>query len=111
MTDPTLTLALADGIGRGITIGRAQVLAALRHVVELTARPICGTPRPDFVQLITTVEHIVAQDWPLDKVVIREEYREPNEVTTGGWVWAVYRDDDAMMTELLMRDFRGMMQR
>lgn len=103
MTDLAIALALADGIGRGIAIGRAQVLAALCRVVELTAHPACSTPRPDVQQLIATVEHIVTQGWAVDKVVIREEYREPTEVTAGGWVWAVYRDDDAMMTELTRR--------
>ena len=88
-----------------VATGRAQILAALRHVAALTSRPVCGTPRPDVSRLITTAEHVVSQGWDVEKVVIREEYCEPTEATAGGWVWAIYRDDDAMMTELHRRAF------
>lgn len=105
--DPTASLHTAIGIGRGITIGRAQVLTAFRRVIELTSRPICGTARPDAAQVLALVEHVIAQDWPLDKIIAREEHREADFAAAGGWVWAVYRDDDAMMTELWRRAARG----
>ena len=88
-----------------VATGRAQILSALRHIAALTSRPVCGTPRPDVSQLITTAEHVVSHGWDVEKVVIREEYREPTDATAGAWVWAIYRDDDAMMTELHRRAF------
>lgn len=105
--DPAASLHVALGIGRGITIGRAHALAACRRIVELTSRPICGTPHPDAAQVLALAERVIAQDWPIDQIVAREEHREPDWAAAGGWVWAVYRDDDAMMAELYRRAMRG----
>ena len=104
-TDPHTALVAADSVALGVATGRAQILAALRHIAALTSRPVCGTPRPDVAWMIAAVEHVVSQGWDVDKVISREEYREPTEVTAGCWVWAVYRDDDAMMAELHRRAF------
>lgn len=98
-----VAISIGQSIGRGITIGRAQVFAACRRIVELTSRPICGTARPDVAQVIALAEHVIAQDWAIDKIIAREEYSEPSGDVGGGWAWAVYRDDDAMMTELYRR--------
>ena len=102
-----VAISIGQSIGRGITIGRAQVFAACRRIVELASRPICGTARPDVVQVLALAEHVIAQDWAIDKMIVHEEHREPSGDVGGGWVWAVYRDDDAMVTELYRRALRG----
>lgn len=106
-TNNAASLYTAIGIGQGIAMGRAQVFAACRRIVELTSRPICGTARPDVAQVLALVEHVIAQDWDIDKIIAREEHREPSGAVGGGWVWAVYPDDDAMMTELYRRARRS----
>ena len=105
--DHAASLHTAVGISHGITIGRGQVLAAFRRIVDLTSQPVCGTARPSVAQVLGLVEHVLAQDWAIDKIIAREEHREPDWATAGGWVWAVYRDDDTMMTELYGRAHRG----
>lgn len=102
-----VAISIGQSIGRGITIGRAQVFDAFRRIIDLTSRPVCGAVRPDVAQVLALVEHVIAKDWDIDKIIAREEHREPSGDVGGGWVWAVYRDDDTMMTELHRRAARS----
>lgn len=105
--NPAASIHTAMGVRQGIAIGRAEAAAACRRIVELTSRPICGTARPDLAEVLTLVEHVLTQGWDIDKIIAREEHREPSGDVGGGWVWAVYRDDDTMMTELHRRAARS----